>query len=84
MYVTCDRGEPESYSDRVVRAILDFDHERSSGIFNPSRARQLETERFREIRRNISWFLVQHDLEDWRLDYWKKYGVDPRIDGLKS
>ena len=75
-----DRDQPNSLSDSELRLALDMGNPISSGIFDPQRAQQLERERFWEMRTTISerGFIGRERLERWRLDYWKKYKIDPR------
>lgn len=76
-----DSGKPNSVSDNYFRLMLDFGNGGSPGIFDPDRARQLEAESFRKYRKSRDY--IEFRYSDWRLEYWKKYGKDPRIDLMK-
>jgi hypothetical protein len=73
-------GEFKRLADQEFSFALDSENPESAGIFDPIRAMHLERERFQQVRETISTRGTDEQAVyyNWRLDYWKKFGIDPR------
>lgn len=82
MLIFSVRPDLSSFFRTESDQLQDINFPQSPGIFDASIAREIEHTRFKHVRRDISTkgSIEIARMPQWRIEYWRKYKVDPRID----